>query len=113
MENKLYDVTAFGELLIDFTENGTVPREILCWKQTRAVLHATCLPCLKAWQKNCIYRKSWKRYVRKQLKNAVEEVGIDTRNLVMDDEVHTTLAFVHTYPDGDEISPSTVIQVQI
>ena len=36
-----------------------------------------------------------------QLKNAVEEVGIDTRNLVIDNEVHTTLAFVHTYPDGD------------
>ena len=36
-----------------------------------------------------------------QLKNAVEEVGIDTRNLVMDETVHTTLAFVHTYPDGD------------
>jgi fructokinase len=37
----------------------------------------------------------------KQLKDAVEEVGIDTRNLVIDKEVHTTLAFVHTYPDGD------------
>jgi fructokinase len=36
-----------------------------------------------------------------QLRNAVEEVGIDTRNLVVDEEVHTTLAFVHTYPDGD------------
>lgn len=36
-----------------------------------------------------------------QLKNAVEEVGIDTRALFMDEEVHTTLAFVHTYPDGD------------
>lgn len=36
-----------------------------------------------------------------QLKAAVEEVGIDTQALVMDDEVHTTLAFVHTYPDGD------------
>lgn len=36
-----------------------------------------------------------------QLKAAVEEVGIDTRNLIMDETVHTTLAFVHTYPDGD------------
>lgn len=36
-----------------------------------------------------------------QLKAAVEEVGIDTRALIMDEEVHTTLAFVHTYPDGD------------
>lgn len=36
-----------------------------------------------------------------QLKTAVEEVGIDTRNLIMDENCHTTLAFVHTYPDGD------------
>ena len=26
---------------------------------------------------------------------------IDTKALIMDEEVHTTLAFVHTYPDGD------------
>ena len=48
-----------------------------------------------------------------QLKNAVEEVGIDTRNLVIDNEVHTTLAFVHTYLTETEISPSTVTRVQI
>ena len=36
-----------------------------------------------------------------QLKKAVEEVGIDTRNLILDKKHHTTLAFVHTYPDGD------------
>ena len=28
-------------------------------------------------------------------------MGIDTRNLMEDEEVHTTLAFVHTFPDGD------------
>ena len=37
----------------------------------------------------------------RQLKTAVEAVGIDTRNLMEDEEVHTTLAFVHTFPDGD------------
>ena len=45
--------------------------------------------------------KSEKICFGEQLKTTVEEVGIDTRNLVMDEEVHTTLAFVHTYPDGD------------
>ena len=37
----------------------------------------------------------------RQLRQAVESVGIDTRNLMEDEEVHTTLAFVHTFPDGD------------
>ena len=36
-----------------------------------------------------------------RLKSALEEVGIDTRNLVMDEKIHTTLAFVHTFADGD------------
>ena len=35
------------------------------------------------------------------LKTVVEESGTDVTNLMMDDEVHTTLAFVHTFPDGD------------
>lgn len=45
MENKLYDVTALGELLIDFTENGNSSRETLLLKQTgRRSLQCT-LPC--------------------------------------------------------------------
>lgn len=37
----------------------------------------------------------------RQLTEAVSSVGVDTRALLVDKEVHTTLAFVHTYPDGD------------
>lgn len=36
-----------------------------------------------------------------QLENALQEAGIDTRGLKRDEEVHTTLAFVHTREDGD------------
>lgn len=31
----------------------------------------------------------------------VSDLGIDTTCLYKDREVHTTLAFVHTFPDGD------------
>lgn len=64
MENKLYDVTALGELLIDFTENGNSSQEILLLKQTRAALLQCTRHAEPPWQKNSIYRKSWKRYVR-------------------------------------------------
>ena len=37
----------------------------------------------------------------KLLKETIEDVGIESRGLVMDDKVNTTLAFVHTFPDGD------------
>jgi fructokinase len=36
-----------------------------------------------------------------QLESALKEVGIGTQGLAKDRKVHTTLAFVHTYPDGD------------
>ncbi len=35
------------------------------------------------------------------LRGALEEQGIDTSHLYEDEEVHTTLAFVHTFEDGD------------
>ena len=44
-----------------------------------------------------------------QLKAAVEEVGIDTRNLIMDENVHTTLALYTPIRMETGIFPSTVI----
>ena len=47
MENmmKKYDVVALGELLIDFTENGKVIREIRFLRQIREEHHAMYLQC--------------------------------------------------------------------
>lgn len=36
-----------------------------------------------------------------QLRAAVKEAGIDDIGLCTDEKIHTTLAMVHTYPDGD------------
>ena len=57
----------------------------------------------KLGKKTAFIGKVGKDMFGEQLKTAVEEVGIDTRNLVMDEEVHTTLAFVHTYPDESQM----------
>lgn len=35
------------------------------------------------------------------LKATIEEAGIDTSSLVFDNKVNTTLAFVHTFENGD------------
>ena len=45
--------------------------------------------------------KVGKDFFGEQLKGAIQEVGIDATYLRMDEQVHTTLAMVHTYPDGD------------
>lgn len=37
----------------------------------------------------------------KMLRQTIEDAGIDGTHLLADETVHTTLAFVHTFPDGD------------
>ena len=102
MTDRKYDETALGELQIDFTENGNS-------EQGNPLMEANPggAPCnmLAMIQKlggtTAFIGKVGKDMFGRQLKTAVEAVGIDTRNLMEDEEVHTTLAFVHTFPDGD------------
>ena len=102
MENKKYDVTALGELLIDFTENGFSGQGNPLLEANPGGAPCNVLAMLeRLGKKTAFIGKVGKDMFGEQLTSAVKEVGIDTRNLVMDEEVHTTLAFVHTYPDGD------------
>lgn len=102
MENKLFDVTSLGELLIDFTENGTSSQGNPLLEANPGGAVCNVLAMLESLgKKTAFIGKVGQDMFGTQLKNAVEEVGIDTRGLLMDEEVHTTLAFVHTYPDGD------------
>lgn len=102
MNEKLFDVTALGELLIDFTENGTSSQGNPLMEANPGGAPCNVLAMLeRLGKKTAFIGKVGKDMFGEQLKSAVEEVGIDTRNLIMDETVHTTLAFVHTYPDGD------------
>lgn len=102
MCNKSYDVTALGELLIDFTENGTSSQGNPLLEANPGGAPCNVLAMLaRLGKKVSFIGKVGKDMFGEQLKAAIEEVGIDSRNLVIDNEVHTTLAFVHTYPDGD------------
>lgn len=102
MMQKEIDVTALGELLIDFTENGVS-------SQGNALLEANPggAPCNvlamlgKLGKKTAFIGKVGNDQFGNMLRNTIESVGIDAESLVIDDKVHTTLAFVHTYPDGD------------
>ena len=46
------------------------------------------------------------------MRAAIKEAGIDDIGLCTDEKIHTTLAMVHTYPDGDRDFPSIVIREQ-
>lgn len=102
MNNRQFDVTALGELLIDFTENGTSAQGNPLLEANPGGAPCNVLAMLgRLDKKTAFIGKVGKDMFGNQLRNAVEEVGIDTQGLITDEEIHTTLAFVHTYPDGD------------
>ena len=102
MQEKIFDVTALGELLIDFTENGTSSQSNTLFEANPGGAPCNVLSMLtKLGKKTAFIGKVGNDQFGVRLKSALEEVGIDTRNLVMDEKIHTTLAFVHTFADGD------------
>ena len=99
---KTTDVTALGELLIDFTQNGISEQGNSLFEANPGGAPCNVLSMLtKLGHKTAFIGKVGNDSFGKQLKDTLEEVGIDATYLTMDDEVHTTLALVHTFADGD------------
>lgn len=99
---KNFDVTALGELLIDFTENGISSQGNPLFEANPGGAPCNVLALLaKLGHKTAFIGKVGKDFFGTQLKDAIQEVGICADYLCMDTEVHTTLALVHTFPDGD------------
>jgi fructokinase len=99
---KQFDVTALGELLIDFTENGLSAQGNYLLEANPGGAPCNVLSMLsKLGKKTAFIGKVGDDFLGRHLKTVVNDAGIDTRNLLLDDQVHTTLAFVHTSQDGD------------
>ncbi len=99
---KTFDVTALGELLIDFTENGVSLQGNPLFEANPGGAPCNVLAMLsKLGHKTAFIGKVGKDFFGEQLKAAIQEQGIHADYLRMDENVHTTLALVHTFPDGD------------
>lgn len=97
-----YDVTALGELLIDFTQNGISPRANPLFEANPGGAPCNVLAMLsKLGHRTAFIGKVGKDYFGERLRNAISELGICADYLRKDEKVHTTLALVHTLPDGD------------
>lgn len=100
--NKNYDVIALGEMLIDFTLNGKSGQGNQLFEANPGGAPCNVLAILrKLGKKTAFIGKVGNDQFGRLLKETIEEAGIDSSCLLMDEEVHTTLAFVHTFPDGD------------
>ena len=101
MEKK-YDVIALGELLIDFTMNGQSEQGNNMFEACPGGAPCNVLALLnKMGKKTAFLGKVGKDQFGTLLKDTITDAGIDASHLVIDDKVNTTLAFVHTFPDGD------------
>jgi len=101
MEKKM-DVVALGELLIDFTDSGMSPQNNPLMEANPGGAPCNVLAMLKKLNhKVAFIGKIGKDIFGSQLKEALDEVGIDRRGLVEDDDIRTTLAFVKTLAGGD------------
>ena len=98
----MYDVVALGELLIDFTENGDSAQGNPLFEANPGGAPCNVLSLLQhLGNKTAFIGNVGDDMFGRLLKERAEKEGIDMSGLSLDKEVHTTLAFVHTFPGGD------------
>ena len=102
MMEKEFDVIAMGELLIDFTMSGQSEQGNNLFEACPGGAPCNVLALLnKMGKKTAFLGKVGKDQFGTLLRATLEDVGINTSSLLTDEQVNTTLAFVHTFPDGD------------
>lgn len=98
----MYDVTAIGELLIDFASKETDEAGYPTMKANPGGAPGNFLAALNKYgAKTAFLGKVGDDAFGKLLLNTFAEAGIETRGIKTDASVFTTLAFVTFSPDGD------------
>ena len=100
--DRRFDVIALGEFLIDFTENGLSAKGNPLLEANPGGAPCNVLAMLqKLGKRTAFVGKVGRDMFGDQLCRTAEEAGICTDYLLRDEKVHTTLAFVKTFPNGD------------
>lgn len=98
----MFDLVALGELLIDFTESGISPSGGRLFEQNAggAVANMACAAC-RLGAKVSFIGKVGNDMHGTFLGQTLRDIGVDTQNLVVANDVFTTLAFVALSEDGE------------
>ncbi len=92
----MFDITAIGELLIDFTPVYKDDIGYPKFEQNPGGAPANMLVCAsKLGLKTCFIGKVGLDNFGNFLKNVLDDADVDTKGLVLDKKYETTLAFVH------------------
>ena len=98
----MVDITALGEVLIDFTPSGFSENGGILFEQNPGGAPANVLAVLSKFKKRT-------RFIGKVgndqfgifLKNTLKQINVDSSGLVTSEHTNTTLAFVHLDQTGD------------
>lgn len=100
--DKPFDVVALGELLIDFTENGSSSQGNGLFEACPGGAPCNVLAMLRKTGKSCAFiGKVGDDLFGRLLRDTIVEAGIHADHLVLDPHIPTTLAFVKTLANGD------------
>lgn len=97
-----FDVIALGELLVDFAGHGESEQGNQIYEACPGGAPCNVLAMLnRLGRKTAFVGKVGEDQFGALLRKTITDVGIDASHLIMDKEVNTTLAFVHTLEHGD------------
>jgi fructokinase len=98
----MFDVVAMGELLIDFTPNGSSERGNILYERNPGGAPANVLATLaKMGKKTAFIGKVGRDKFGFFLEETLQKNFVDTSGLLFSESSNTTLAFVHLNEDGD------------
>lgn len=100
--DRKFDVIALGELLVDFTEYGQSGQGNQIFEACPGGAPCNVLAMLQKWGKKTAFigRVGRDRFGF-MLQDVIRKAGIDDSGLVWDEQVNTTLTFVHTQEGGE------------
>ncbi len=98
----MFDITAFGELLIDFTQVGVSNSGMVLFEQNPGGAPANVLACAaKLGQKTAFIGKIGADMHGEFLRKTLSDAKINIDGLVIDENFFTTLAFVSLNENGE------------
>jgi fructokinase len=98
----MFDVTALGEVLIDFTPSGYSEKGHVLFETNPGGAPANVLVALSRLNKKTAFiGKVGHDQFGQLLKGVLEAEAVDSSNLLFSETTHTTLAFVHLDENGD------------
>ncbi len=98
----MYDVVALGELLVDFIQSGRSEQGNPMFEANPGGAPCNVLAMLsRLGHPVAFIGKVGADSFGEMLEKTIREAGIFEKGLVQDKKTNTTLALVHTFPDGD------------